>query len=104
MNTMECAKSFPCAMPGYSNPQPAGKRPARSNLTRHDPAGLPLTNIVIIWGLHCQPEGKHFCCTYIRLPRQHLKVSSDGGLIFLRGTVNDLHSSQRAFTIASTAG
>lgn len=40
----------------------------------------------------------------MELPGQHLKVSSEGGLIFLRGTVNDLNSSQRAFTIASTAG
>ena len=38
------------------------------------------------------------------LPGQHLKVSSEGGLIFLRGTVKDLNSSQRAFQIASTAG
>lgn len=38
------------------------------------------------------------------LPGQHLKVSSENGLIFLRGTVKDLNSSQRAFQIASTAG
>lgn len=40
----------------------------------------------------------------MELPGQHLKLSSEGGLIFLRGTVNDLNSSQRAFQIASTAG
>ncbi|MES2222298.1 MAG: pilus assembly protein N-terminal domain-containing protein [Acidobacteriota bacterium] len=40
----------------------------------------------------------------LELPGQRLKVSSEGGLIFLRGTVKDLNSSQRAFTIASTAG
>ena len=40
----------------------------------------------------------------MELPGQHLKLSSEGGLIFLRGTVSDLNSSQRAFQIASTAG
>lgn len=40
----------------------------------------------------------------MELPGQHLKVSSEGGLIFLRGSVKDLNSSQRAFQIASTAG
>ncbi len=40
----------------------------------------------------------------MELPGQHLKLSSEGGLIFLRGTVKDLNSSQRAFQIASTAG
>ncbi len=38
------------------------------------------------------------------LPGQALKLSSEGGLIFLRGTVKDLNSSQRALQIASTAG
>ncbi len=40
----------------------------------------------------------------MELPGQHLKLNSEGGLIFLRGTVKDLNSSQRAFQIASTAG
>lgn len=40
----------------------------------------------------------------MELPGQHLKLSSEGGLIFLRGTVKNLNSSQRAFQIASTAG
>ncbi len=40
----------------------------------------------------------------MELPGQHLKVTSEGGLIFLRGTVKDLNSSDRAFQIASTAG
>ncbi len=38
------------------------------------------------------------------LPGQTLRVSSEGGNIFLRGTVKDLNSSARAVTIASTAG
>jgi len=38
------------------------------------------------------------------LPGQPLKVSADGTTIFLRGTVNDLNSSDRAVQIASTAG
>jgi pilus assembly protein CpaC len=38
------------------------------------------------------------------LPGQPLKLSAEGGLIFLRGTVKDLNSSQRALQIASTAG
>jgi pilus assembly protein CpaC len=38
------------------------------------------------------------------LPGQPLKLSSEGGMIFLRGTVKDLNSSQRALQIASTAG
>lgn len=41
---------------------------------------------------------------HIELPGQHLQVSSEGGLIFLRGTAKDLNSSQRAVQIASTAG
>jgi pilus assembly protein CpaC len=38
------------------------------------------------------------------LPGQPIRVSSDNGLIFLRGTVKDLTSSARAIQIASTAG
>lgn len=38
------------------------------------------------------------------LPGQTLKVTNDNGTIFLRGTVNDLSSSDRAVQIASTAG
>ena len=38
------------------------------------------------------------------LPGQTLRVSSENGLIFLRGTVKDLGSSDRAVQIASTAG
>ncbi len=40
----------------------------------------------------------------MELPGQSLKLSSDGGVIFLRGTVKDLNSSDRALQIASTAG
>jgi len=36
------------------------------------------------------------------LPGQNLKVTSENGSIFLRGTVNDLESSTRAVNIAST--
>ncbi len=38
------------------------------------------------------------------LPGQTLRVTSENGLVFLRGTVNDLTSSDRAVQIASTAG
>jgi pilus assembly protein CpaC len=38
------------------------------------------------------------------LPGQALKVSFDNNMIFLRGTVNNLNSSDRAVKIASTAG
>jgi pilus assembly protein CpaC len=38
------------------------------------------------------------------LPGQPIRVSSDNGLVFLRGTVKDLTSSARAIQIASTAG
>jgi pilus assembly protein CpaC len=38
------------------------------------------------------------------LPGQPLRVSSESGMIFLRGTVNDITSSQRAVEIAATAG
>lgn len=38
------------------------------------------------------------------LPGQTVKVSFDNGLVFLRGTVKDLNSSERAVQIASTAG
>jgi pilus assembly protein CpaC len=38
------------------------------------------------------------------LPGQNVRVSQDNGVIFLRGTVNNLNSSERAVTIASTAG
>jgi pilus assembly protein CpaC len=40
----------------------------------------------------------------LELPGQPLKLSVEGGTIFLRGTVKDLNSSQRAMQIASTAG
>jgi pilus assembly protein CpaC len=38
------------------------------------------------------------------LPGQQIRVSSENGLVFLRGTVKDLTSSERAVQIASTAG
>lgn len=38
------------------------------------------------------------------LPGQALQVSSENGVVFLRGTVKDLTSSQRAVQIASTSG
>lgn len=38
------------------------------------------------------------------LPGQSLKITSENGLIFLRGTVKNLNSSDRAVQIASTAG
>ena len=38
------------------------------------------------------------------LPGQTVKVSAENGLIFLRGTVKDLNSSNRAAQIAATAG
>jgi len=38
------------------------------------------------------------------LPGQNLKVSMESGSVFLRGTVKDLESSQRAVKIASIAG
>lgn len=38
------------------------------------------------------------------LPGQNVRVSEDNGVIFLRGTVSNLNSSDRAVMIASTAG
>jgi pilus assembly protein CpaC len=38
------------------------------------------------------------------LPGQSLKITSDNGMLFLRGTVKDLDSSARAVKIASTGG
>ena len=38
------------------------------------------------------------------LPGQTFKISSEGGSVFLRGTVKDLNSSERAVKIASVAG
>ena len=38
------------------------------------------------------------------LPGQNIRVTQDNGVVFLRGTVNNLTSSDRAVTIASTAG
>ena len=38
------------------------------------------------------------------LPGQNVRVSQDGGVIFLRGVVTNLNSSERAVQIASTAG
>jgi pilus assembly protein CpaC len=38
------------------------------------------------------------------LPGQTLRVTSENGLVFLRGTVKDLRSSDRAVQIAGTAG
>ena len=38
------------------------------------------------------------------LPGQSLNLTSENGIIYLRGTVNDLNSSTRAVEIASTAG
>ncbi len=41
---------------------------------------------------------------HMELPQQPVRVSMAGGSVFLRGTVNDLTSSDRAVKIASTAG
>jgi pilus assembly protein CpaC len=38
------------------------------------------------------------------LPGQTLRITSENGMVFLRGTVKDLNSSDRAVQIASTAG
>jgi len=38
------------------------------------------------------------------LPGQNVRISQDNGVIFLRGTVTNLNSSERAVMIASTAG
>src|SRR5665213_4377119 len=38
------------------------------------------------------------------LPGQSLNLTSENGIIYLRGTVNDLTSSARAVEISSTAG
>ncbi|HEY2472545.1 MAG TPA: pilus assembly protein N-terminal domain-containing protein [Terracidiphilus sp.] len=38
------------------------------------------------------------------LPGQNVRVSEDNGVVFLRGTVNNLNSSDRAVMIASTGG
>jgi pilus assembly protein CpaC len=38
------------------------------------------------------------------LPGQTLRITSENGMVFLRGTVKDLRSSDRAVQIASTAG
>jgi len=38
------------------------------------------------------------------LPGQNVRVSQDNGVIFLRGTVSNLNSSDRAVMVASTAG
>ncbi len=40
----------------------------------------------------------------VELPEQPIQVSEENGTIFLRGTANDLTSSDRAMKIASTAG
>ena len=40
----------------------------------------------------------------MELPGQNVNVTTDNGLIFLRGTVKDLNNSDRAVQIASTAG
>ncbi len=40
----------------------------------------------------------------LELPGQSVKISSENGLVFLRGTVKDLNSSDRALQIAQTAG
>ena len=40
----------------------------------------------------------------LELPGQNLKLSSENGIIFLRGTVKDLASSDRAMQIAATGG
>ena len=40
----------------------------------------------------------------MELPGQPLKVSTENGSVFLRGTVKDLNSSKRAVQIASTGG
>ena len=40
----------------------------------------------------------------LELPGEPLKVTSENGMVFLRGTVNDLNGSARAVQIASTGG
>jgi pilus assembly protein CpaC len=84
-----------------------GKAPGETSLIIWDTqGGRQFFNVSVLAGDSVSSSRLNAIRRELRteLPGQTLKVSSEGDTIFLRGTVNDLTSNDRAFRIASTAG
>lgn len=84
-----------------------GKAPGQTSLIVWQAGGgRQFFNVTVHPSTYVENNGMETLRRELRkeLPGQKLQVSSEGGLIFLRGTVKDLNSSQRAVQIASTAG
>ena len=84
-----------------------GKAPGETSLIIWDATGgRQFFNITVRPGTFAARDKLEAIRRELRaeLPGQTLRVSEEGGNIFLRGTVKDLTSSQRAVLIASTAG
>jgi pilus assembly protein CpaC len=85
----------------------SGKAPGETSLILWDSAGgRQFFNVTVHPSAKLSNEGLEAVRRELRteLPGQTLKVTSENGMLFLRGTVKDLNSSNRANEIASTAG
>jgi len=84
-----------------------GKTPGETSLILWEKGGnRELFNLVVRPGLGALNERLEVIRRELshELPGQEVKVSGDSGAVFLRGTVKDLVSSQRAVQIASVGG
>jgi pilus assembly protein CpaC len=84
-----------------------GKTPGQTSLIVWDnKGGRQFFNVTVRAGAYEASDTLDAVRRELRteLPGQTLRVSAEGGNIFLRGTVRDLNSSDRAVKIASIAG
>ena len=85
----------------------SGKAPGETSLIIWDQSGgRQFFNVTVrpsVFGANDALEGVRRELR-AELPGQNVRVSEDNGVIFLRGTVNNLNNSERAEKIAGTAG
>jgi pilus assembly protein CpaC len=84
-----------------------GKAPGETSLIIWDTkGGRQFFNVTVRAGASAVNDSLEAIRRELRmeLPGQPLKVTTENGAIFLRGTVKDLNSSERAVKIATTAG
>lgn len=84
-----------------------GKAPGETTLILWDVSGgRQFFNVTVRASKFAQNDALEALRRELRtqLPGQVVQVSEENGNIFLRGTVNDLNSSDRAVAVASTAG
>ena len=84
-----------------------GKAPGETSLILWDSSGArQFFNVTVRPSTYASRDQLEGLRRQLRteLPGQEVSVTSEGGNVYLRGTVNDLNSSSRAVLIASTGG